>query len=110
MMKLVMSVVHSEDAHRLVSELTSAGYGATTIGTTGGFLRKGNSTILVGTEDEKVSHVLQLIQENCCTRRELVNPLPLAMEPGETYLPAPVDVQVGGAVVWVLDVTRFERF
>ena len=109
-MKLVMSVVHSEDAGRLLSVLTSAGYGATTISTTGGVLRKGNSTILVGIKDEQVPHVLQLIQENCCTRRELVNPLPLAMEPGETYLPAPVDVQVGGAVVWVLDVARFERF
>ncbi len=109
-MKLVMSIVHSEDARRLVRVLTDAGYRATMASTTGGFLRQGNSTILVGTEDEKVPHVLQLIQENCSKRRTLVNPLPLVMEPGDTYMPAPVDVQVGGATVFVLDVTRFERF
>jgi uncharacterized protein YaaQ len=110
MTKLVMSIVHSDDAGRLVHALTGAGYGATTISTTGGFLRQGNSTILVGTEDEKVPNVLQLIRENCCTRRQFVNPLPPVMEPGEMYLPAPVDVQVGGATVFVLDVCRFERF
>jgi uncharacterized protein YaaQ len=109
-MKLVMSIVHSDDAGRLVDALTGSGYRATTISTTGGFLRQGNATIFVGTEDENVPEVLQLIQDNCCTRTQYVNPLPPVMEPGEMYLPTPVDVQVGGATVFVLDVTQFEQF
>lgn len=109
-MKLVMSIVQSDDAGRLVDALTEAGYRATTISTTGGFLRQGNATIFVGTEDEQVSNVLQLIQENCQKRRQFVNPLPPVMEPGEMYMPTPVDVQVGGATVFVLDVTQFEQF
>jgi uncharacterized protein YaaQ len=109
-MKLVMSIVNHDDAGRLVDALTGAGHRATTVGTTGGFLRQGNATILVGIEDEEVPQVLQLIQENCCTRRQLVNPLPPVMEPGEMYMPTPVDVQVGGATVFVLDVAQFERF
>lgn len=108
-MKLVMGIVHSDDAGKLVDALTGAGYGATTISTTGGFLRQGNATILVGTQDEKVPHVLQLIRENCRTRRQFVNPLPPVMEPGEMYIPAPVEVQVGGATVFVLEVVRFEQ-
>ena len=109
-MKLVMSIVHNDDASRLVDALTGAGYRATTISTTGGFLRQGNATILVGTGDEQVPRVLQLIQESCQTRRQFVNPLPPVAEPGEMYIPSPVEVEVGGAVVFVLDVVQFEQF
>jgi uncharacterized protein YaaQ len=109
-MKLVMSIVNGDDAGQLVSALTGAGYRATTISTTGGFLRQGNATIFVGTEDDKVPHVLRLIRENCHTRRQFVNPLPPVMEPGEMYMPTPVEVQVGGATVFVLDVAQHEHF
>jgi uncharacterized protein YaaQ len=109
-MKLVMSIVNSDDAGQLINVLTAAGYRATTISTTGGFLRQGNATIFVGTEDNKVAHVLHLIRENCHTRRQFVNPLPPVMEPGEMYMPTPVEVQVGGATVFVLDVAQFEHF
>jgi len=109
-MKLVASIVHNDDASRLVDALTKAGYRATTISTTGGFLRQGNATIFVGTDDDQVAHVLQLIKENCHTRNQFVNPLPPVAEPGEMYIPAPIEVQVGGATVFVLDVAQFERF
>jgi uncharacterized protein YaaQ len=109
-MKLIMGIVNNDDAVRLVESLTRSGFRATTISTTGGFLRQGNATILVGTEDEQVPQVLGLIQENCHTRRQLVNPLPPVMEPGEMYMPTPVEVQVGGATVFVLDVVQFEHF
>jgi uncharacterized protein YaaQ len=109
-MKLIMSIVNSDDEGRLVDALTRAGYRATTISTTGGFLRQGNATIFVGTEDKNVAQVLQLIKENCHTRSQYVNPLPPVMEPGEMYIPTPVDVQVGGATVFVLDVAESERF
>ena len=109
-MKLIMSIVHSDDAGRLVDALTGSGYRATTISTTGGFLRQGNATIFVGIDDAQVPHVLHLIQENCKTRTQFVNPLPPVMEPGEMYMPTPVEVQLGGATVFVLDVSRFEHF
>jgi uncharacterized protein YaaQ len=105
-----MSIVHSDDAGRLVTALTAAGFRATTISTTGGFLRQGNATVFVGTDDDHVDSVLQLIQDNCRTRRQFINPLPPVMEPGEMYLPTPVDVQLGGATVFVLDVARFEHY
>jgi len=109
-MKLVMCIVNHDDSGQLVDALTAAGYRATTISTTGGFLRQGNATIFIGTRDENVAHVLQLVRENCHTRRQLVNPLPPVMEPGEMYVPTPVEVQVGGATIFVLDVEQFEQF
>jgi uncharacterized protein YaaQ len=109
-MKLVMTIVNQDDQVRLVEALTEAGYRATTISTTGGFLRQGNATIFVGTEDERVPEVLQMIEEHCQTRTQHVSPLPPVMEPGEMYVPAPVEIQVGGAVVFVLDVVQFEHF
>jgi uncharacterized protein YaaQ len=109
-MKLIMSIVHNDDARPLIDALMQGGYRATKISTTGGFLREGNATIFVGTQDEKVEEVLDIIRENCHTRSQHVNPLPPVMEPGEMYLPTPIEVEVGGATVFVINVDRFERY
>lgn len=110
MMKLLISIVHSDDADGLISALMQKGFRCTKISTTGGFLREGNATVLVGTEEDKVNDVLAIIKANCHTRTQFVNPLPPVMEPGELYMPNPVEVQVGGATVFILDVEQFWRF
>jgi uncharacterized protein YaaQ len=109
-MKLIISIVHSDDADTLVRALQQKGYRSTRISTTGGFLREGNATILIGTEAEKVDEILGIIQENCHARTQFVSPLPPVAEAGELYIPRPVEVQVGGAIVFVLDVERAERY
>jgi uncharacterized protein YaaQ len=108
--KLIISIVSVEDAGRLLDALMASGYRATRIASSGGFLRRGNATIFLGTEDDKVPHALELIRANCETRSQLVNPLPPVMEPGEMYVPAPVRIEVGGATVCVLDVAQFVHF
>ena len=109
-MKLILSIVNSDDARPLLEVLSREGQRATMVSTTGGFLREGNSTILIGVEDAQMDAVLSIIRENCQSRKQFVNPLPPIMEPGELYMPAPVEIEVGGATVFVLDVERFERF
>jgi uncharacterized protein YaaQ len=109
-MKLLVSIVHSDDADGLMGALRDGGYSSTKISTTGGFLREGNATILVGTEEANVQGVMDIIKRNCHTRTMYVNPLPPVMEPGELYMPNPVEVQVGGAVIFVLDVERLIKF
>ena len=109
-MKLIVSIVNSDEARPLVGVLSKEGHRATMISTTGGFLKEGNSTILIGVEDDLVQSVLDIIKDNCHTRNQFVNPLPPIMEPGELYMPSPIEVQVGGATVFVLDVERFEQF
>ncbi len=109
-MKLVVSIIHCDDAPNLVQALTQRGHRATVISTTGGFLREGNATVLIGTKESDLDDVLDVIRENCKARTLLITPLPPVVEPGELHVPSPVEAQVGGAIVFVLDVERFERF
>lgn len=108
-MKLVIAVIQGKDAENLVGALRDAGYRSTQINSAGGFLRENNVTLLIGVEDAYVPDVLRLIEQNCYTRTQYVNPLLPIMEPGEFYVPNPVEVQVGGATVFVLNVRRCER-
>ena len=108
-MKLVTAIVHNEDAGNLVDALLEGEYRATRLHSSGGFLKQGNATILVGVEDDQVDAVLKLISANCHARQQFVNPMPPIMEPGEFYMPYPVEVEVGGATVFVVPVERFER-
>ena len=108
-MKLILAVVQAEDAGGLLTQLTEQGFRATRIKTAGGFLRETNATIFLGVEDDQVETALKIVRENCVTRQQQVNPVPPVMEPGEFFLPYPVEVEVGGATIWVLDVDRFER-
>ncbi len=109
-MKLLISVINRDDLYRLTDELVRARFDATVISTTGGFLREGNATLLIGVTDERVEHVLGIIGENCHTRTRYVNPIPAATEYEEALMLVPIEVQVGGAVVFVVNVDRFERF
>lgn len=63
MMKLVIAVIHDEDSHRLTERLNKAGFMATKLASTGGFLKTGNTTIFVGTEKEKLEEVLEIIKK-----------------------------------------------
>jgi uncharacterized protein YaaQ len=109
-MKLVVSIVQSDDAVRLIEALNKRGFRATVINTEGGFLRQGNATILIGIADEEVDSVLALVKEICHTRTQRITPVPPLA--GETGTPdtETVDIPVGGAVVFVLNVEQFERY
>lgn len=109
-MKSIVAIVQSDDAGALTDALREKNFQSTLISSTGGFLREGNATLLIGVEDEQVDQVLGIIKENCTTRTQFVNPMPPVMEPGELYMPQPVEVQVGGATIFVVSVERFEKF
>ena len=108
-MKLVIAIIHKEDAGPLVDALLEREFRATRLHSSGGFLRQSNASLLVGVEDDQVDAVLQIIRDNCVSRTQVVSPLPPIMEPGEFYLPYPTEVTVGGAVVFVVPVDRYER-
>ena len=108
-MKLVTAIVQDEDAGKLLNALVKAGFRATRFQSHGGFLRARNSTILLGVEDVRLDAALRIIHENCRTRTRAVSPLPPVMEPGEFFMPQPVEVQVGGATVFVTNVEHYER-
>ena len=108
-MKLVVAVVHNEDARVLIDALLAHEYRATWLHSSGGFLKQSNATILLGVNEAKVEEVVALVRDNCHSRTQTVSPIPPIMEPGEFFMPYPLEVEVGGAVVFVLPVERFER-
>jgi len=106
-MKLVIAVVQDADAPALTRALGEAGLTSTKLASTGGFLREGNTTLLIGVEDDRLDEVKQIIRDTCRTRTRLITPgLPVAETP-EAMVGQPVEVQVGGAVVFVLEVDEF---
>ena len=108
-MKLVMAVVQGQDAEPLVRAVAAGGFRITQINSAGGFLRETNVTLLMGVEAERVPALFRIIRRNCHTRTHYVNPLLPLMEPGEFYAADPVEVQVGGAAVFVLSMARHVR-
>ena len=108
-MKLVVAIVHSEDAGLLVDALLEREFRATRLHSSGGFLKQTNATVMVGVDEDQVEDVLAIIRATCTSRTQVVNPMPPIMEPGEFFMPYPLEVEVGGATVFVVPVERFER-
>lgn len=109
-MKLVVCIVHNRDRGKIVDELIRGGFKFTVIGSTGGFLREGNTTFLIGIDAEEKEGLLRLIAEHSQAREQMVNVMPFEATAPGAFIPSPVKVPVGGAVVFVLDVEQFERF
>ena len=110
-MKLIIAIVQDEDAQRLVNRLMDEGFRTTKLATTGGFLRSGNTTLLTGVEDDQLEKAMDIIEHTCKSRKHAA-PVhtPSAAAPG-MYVPGyPVQVTVGGATVFVLQVDQFHKF
>jgi len=108
-MKLILAIVQDEDAQRLTSTLMNEGFSVTKLATTGGFLRAGNTTFLIGVDKERVDAALSLIEKVCRSRKQVAtSPSPVAGAAG-VYVPYPVEVTVGGATVFVVDVEDFRK-
>lgn len=109
-MKLIIAIVQDEDSSRLINKLMKDGYGVTKLATTGGFLRSGNTTLLIGVDDAKLEGAMGII-ENVCKSRKQVAPVPMSVSsmPSSSYAPYPLEVMVGGATVFVLPVEEFRK-
>jgi uncharacterized protein YaaQ len=108
-MKMVVAIVHNEDAGALVDALLDKEFRATRVSSSGGFLKQSNATIFLGVEETDVEEVISIVRANCTSRTQVVNPMPPIMEPGEFFMPYPLEVEVGGATVFIVPVDRFER-
>ncbi|MGN1069772.1 MAG: cyclic-di-AMP receptor, partial [Candidatus Fimadaptatus sp.] len=105
----LIAIVQDEDASRLVSNLMNEGFGVTKLATTGGFLRAGNTTLLVGVDDDKFEGAMAVIEKVCKSRKQIAtSPSPVAGTTG-VYVPYPIEVMVGGATIFVLNVEQFVK-
>jgi uncharacterized protein YaaQ len=108
-LKLVIVIASDSDADRLMKVLVERGYPATKISSTGGFLHRGNATILSGVEAAEVEELIALVRAECHARTEYVPVQTLPFFGEGATLSEPVEVRVGGAIVFVLSVERFEK-
>lgn len=107
-MKLVLAIINHDDANAVIQSLSRKGFSSTKLATTGGFLMSGNVTVLIGVEEEKVQEVIDIIHEHSHSRKQMI---PTTTEMGYGYYPTmPVEVTVGGATIFVVDIERFEHF
>ena len=108
-MKLIVAVVQEKDSIKLIEALMVKGYRATKLASTGGFLKEGNTTLLIGVDTDKVPEVLGIIRKTCKSREQLVTPLTPVGGPVDSYVPYPIEVIVGGATVFVVNVEQYEK-
>ena len=104
-MKLILAILSNDDSPVASNALNKNGFSVTKLATTGGFLRAGNTTLIIGCEDEKVEAAIDIIKEYSSKRKEIV-PSTASYDIGR-YASFPVEVTVGGATIFVLDVAQF---
>lgn len=104
---LVLAIVQHNDAESAIHALSADGFQVTCISTIGGFLRTGNVTLLIGLPRNDVPRALELLSEHCRKRTSFINAEPFVPAGGIASLVAPVEVEIGGAAVFVLPVEQF---
>jgi len=108
-MKLVFAIVHDEDGTKVMEELNKGGFSVTKLCSTGGFLKAGNTTLLVGVDEMSLDAVIDIIKKKSKSRKQVINSSMTPNGMGGMFIPYPVEVVVGGATIFVLDVERFEK-
>jgi uncharacterized protein YaaQ len=108
MMKLILAVIQNEDEDALTEAMEVEGQSVTRIGSSGGFLRASNVTLMIAVEDVRVQRVMELMGKHCKQRTRHLHPWVPSMEARERFMGA-IPVQVGGAAVFILNLERMEK-
>lgn len=112
-MKMIMAILHKDDELETIEELNIAGYMVTKLATTGGFLKKKNTTIMLVVNDDKVGEALEIIKKNSGERKTITyaNPALISGQSSMSASPSvPINVQVGGSTIFVLNVEQMEKY
>ena len=107
-MKLILAIVQDQDTERTTKALNAADYRVTRVASTGGFFSVGNTTLMIGIQDDQVESIIRILKETCERRTRLIPAGPNIIE-SAAMMGAFVEVEVGGATVFVLDVEHFEQ-
>ncbi|NLA96268.1 MAG: hypothetical protein GX838_05440 [Clostridiaceae bacterium] len=109
-MKLIFPCVNDDDSPRLIAAVNRGGYRVTKLHSTGGFLRSGNTTLMTVVEDAEQDEVISIVRKNSKSRKAAINASIPPSNMGASYVPYPVEVNIGGATVFVVPVEHFEKF
>lgn len=107
-MKLIFAIIQADDSDNVIDILNQNGFMVTKLSSTGGFLRKGNVTLMIGTAEEKVNPLIRIFRDECGKRQQMMYSVPFSESPmlaNNSMVP----IEVGGATIFVIDVERFEK-
>lgn len=110
-MKLVYAIVKDEDSDRATRALNEKRFSVTRLSSTGGFLKRGNTTLMIGVEDGQVEQVIEIVKSKCSKRTQMQVQAPYIGGNSEmnSYSFLPVTVEAGGATIFVIDVEQFQK-
>jgi len=108
-MKLVMAIIHDEDAFHIIDQLSAKGFSVTKLASTGGFLRAGNTTLICGVDDERVPELLEIIEKKCKSRKQITSVNAMNVNASESFAPYPIEITMGGATIFVMNVDQFKK-
>ncbi len=108
-MKLILTIVQDADAGRLQEALAGQGLQSTKLASTGGFLREGNTTLIIGVEEPELERVKAIVQETCRQRTKAMSASSPVHALEGVFTSPPLAVPVGGAILFVLSVDEFLR-
>ena len=108
-MKLVMAIINDEDAFHVMDALNEKGFSITKLASTGGFLRSGMTTIISGVQEDRIEELIGILEKKCKSRKQITSVNSTHVSTTESYVPYPVEVTVGGATIFVLNVEQFEK-
>jgi uncharacterized protein YaaQ len=105
--RLMTAVVQEQDAENAVQSLTKLGFAVTRLPSKGGFLKRGNVTLMVGMQSSHEEAAIRVLKNTCKERVEFVNGLfPASVMP----MPKPIEIKVGGATVFVFEIESYTEY
>ena len=108
-MKLIIAIVHERDRQDICDLLLEHGWQFTVVASTGGFLREGKSTLLIGADDQDVDSIIEIIKKSSSSREQVMTQPSMDMLGATAAIMSPIKIRVGGSVMFVVDVERFEK-
>ena len=107
--KLVLAIIQDEDAFHIMDLLNAKGFSVTKLASTGGFLRAGNTTLICGVSEDRIPELIEVIEKKCKSRKQITSVNAMNVNANESFAPYPVEVTVGGANIFVLNVESYKR-
>ena len=107
--KLVLAIIQDEDAFHVMDLLSAKGFSVTKLASTGGFLRSGSTTLICAVSEDRIPELVEVIKQKCKSRKQITSVNSMNVNANEGFAPYPVEVTVGGANIFVLNIEEFKR-
>ena len=106
-MKMLIIIVEDDDAFTVIDELNEKGFSVTKLASTGGFLRSGKTTLLCGVDEDRITDLIEIVKQKCKVRKQVASSHSMILAASDTHIPYPIEISVGGATIFSLNIEEF---